>query len=137
MSFARKSRFLFVLLVLPVLASGCGKKVEDPETMRLNGELGEIYESYRDYAKRNQRPPKQMSELNQKDYQAIYPLGLNALKDGRYVAVWGVDVSGKGSGAVLAYEKDAPKQGGAVVLANGTVKKMSADELQAALKAKG
>jgi len=116
---------------------GCGKKVQDPETARRNEELGEIYDSYQDFTKRKQRPPKHLSDFMQKDLEAINSLGMKALKDGRYVAVWGVDINGKDAGAVLAYEKDAPKQGGAVLMADGIVKNMSADELQTALKTKG
>jgi hypothetical protein len=123
---------LFVLLTIPLLALGCGKKAVEPETQRRNSELAEIYDSYTMYAKKNQRPPKQVSDL--KDYEGINPIGIQALKDGRYVAVWGV--SSRDAGTVLAYEKDAPKQGGAVLMASGDIKNMSADELQAALKNK-
>ena len=136
MSFV-KTPVVLMFLVLPILAAGCtGKKVEDPEVARQNEELAEIYDSYQDYAKRHQRPPKQLSDLTQKDMEAINSIGVKALKEGRYVAVWGVDVSGKDSEKVVAYEKDALKQGGAVLMANGKTKHMSADELQAALKSK-
>ena len=37
---------------------------------------------------------------------------------------------------VLAYEKDVPQKGGAVVMADGTVKAMTPEEFQAAPKAK-
>jgi hypothetical protein len=135
-------RFAFripVFIVLLTLALGCGsaKQTGDPETMRKQAELGEIYDSYTMFAKKNQRPPKQISELMQKEYQAVYSVGLSALKSGQYVAVWGVDVNGKDGGTVLAYEKNAAKEGGAVLMANGTIKQMTADELQSALKSKG
>jgi hypothetical protein len=61
-------------------------------------------------------------------------VGFQALQSGQYVAVWGVTADD--SRTVLAYQKDATKQGGAVLMADGSVKNMSADELQAALKAK-
>jgi hypothetical protein len=127
-----------LLIVLLALALGCGgKQAGDPETLRKQSEMGEIYDSYLMFSKRNQRPPKQISELMQKEYQAVYSVGLSSLKNGQYVAVWGVDVNGKDGGTVLAYEKNAAKEGGAVLMANGTIKQMTADELQSALKSKG
>ena len=136
MSLTRKRPMLWVVLAIPVIALGCsGNKVVDPEVQLRNSELSEIYDSYMMYVKTNQKPPRQLSDL--KASQAINGMGLQAVKDGRYVVVWGTDVSGKDPSKVVAYEKDAPKQGGAVLMADGTVKNMSADELQAALKTKG
>jgi hypothetical protein len=128
---------LFILLLTLELGCGSRNQTGDPETMRKQSEMGEIYDSYRMFSKTNQRPPKQISELMQKQYQVAYSVGLTALKNGQYVAVWGVDVYGKDGGTVLAYEKNADKEGGAVLMANGTIKQMTADELQAALKSKG
>jgi hypothetical protein len=135
MSLARKSPILFALLAGPALALGCGgtKGVGDPEVQLRKSELAEVYEMYMSSVKQNGRPPKQLSDL--KSFAQISPVGFKALQDGRYIAVWGV--SDKGSNTVLAYEKDAPKQGGAVLMADGNVKNMTADELQAALKTKG
>ena len=137
MPFARKVPILFVFFAVPVLAVGCsGKKAAEGDVQRRDSELSEVYEMFATFTKHNQRPPKQLSDLNSKEFQGIYPVGLKALRDGQYVAVWGVDVNGKDSGTVLAYEKDAPKQGGAVLMANGNVKTMSADDLQAILPKK-
>lgn len=135
MTFARVSPVLLVLLPLAVPTLGCGgnKSVGDPEVQRRKSEFAEIYDMYMASVKKNGRPPKQVSDLKQ--FSGIYPVGLKALQDGQYVAVWGV--SDKSSNTVLAYEKDAPTQGGAVLMADGNVKTMSADELQAALKTKG
>lgn len=139
MSSAPKTLTWLVLLVVAALAPGCGgnKADGDPEMARRKAELGQIYEVYSLYVKRSQRPPQQLSDLNQQDLQASYPSGLQALQKGDYVAVWGVNVGDKESGTVLAYQKDAPKQGGVVLMADGAVKNMSADQLQAALKGKG
>ncbi|HTK78257.1 MAG TPA: hypothetical protein VL371_23550, partial [Gemmataceae bacterium] len=65
-------------------------------------------------------------------YEVMHGLALRALNSGKYVGVWGV--SGKDSSTVLAYAKDAPAQGGAVLMADGSVKNMSAEEAQAAIK---
>jgi hypothetical protein len=135
MSFARKYSSVFIVWAASVLALGCGssKPAADPEVQRRNSELAEIYESYMQVRKSNGRPPKQLSDL--KPFAGINPVGYQALQNGQYIAVWGVSASD--AGAVIAYQKDAPKQGGAVLMADGSVKNMTADELQAALKTKG
>jgi hypothetical protein len=123
-----------VLLAIALLALGCGKnKVDpDPEGTHRKAELGEIHEMYTMHNKNHQRPPRQLSDLKQ--YQTICPMGFRGLQDGKYVAVWGV--SSKDARTVLAYQKDAPRQGGAVLMADGTIKNLSADELQGALKSR-
>jgi hypothetical protein len=136
MSWMRRPAIVFVLGMAPVLALGCGsnKPAVDPEVQRRKSELAEIYDSYMQARKGNNgRPPKQLTDL--KPFSGIYPMGYQALQKGDYVAVWSVSASD--STTVLAYEKDAPKQGGAVLMADGSVKNMTADELQTALKHKG
>ena len=56
------------------------------------------------------------------------------------MVLWGSGVQGEGEaaaggGEVVAYEKDVPASGGYVLLTSGQVKKMTADEFQAAPKA--
>jgi hypothetical protein len=127
---AKKQSAWLLLMTVSVLVAGCSKSVEEasPEKARLT----EIYELYTSYVKRNQAPPKEFADLNVRSYSEIYPGAFNSIKDGKYVVVWGV--SEKDSGAVLAYPKEAPTQGGPVLMADGTVKKMTADQLQAAVK---
>lgn len=68
------------------------------------------------------------------------PLGYKALKSGDVVIVQGATMPGegdkKGTDAIVAYEKAAPDKGGHVLLHNGTVKKMTADEFARAEKFK-
>ena len=133
MSLAKKVLTLF-FAIMPILNLGCGgrdKAGGDPEMQRRKSELEQIHTIYMMYLKNNQRPPTKLSDLNQKQFQEVYPAGFQALQKGEYIAVWGVDINND-SGAVLAYEKDAPKKGGAVILADGTFKNMSAEEVQAA-----
>ncbi len=85
------------------------------------------------YVKTNQQPPMKLSRPStRKTYSGLHPTAFNAVKEGKYVVVWGV--SGKDSGTVLAYEKAAPEKGGAVLMADGTIKTMTADELKAAIQ---
>src|SRR5437660_654108 len=99
-----------------ILAAGCsgGKRgghdaITDSEVAAKQAALNDIHDAIEAYFKNTQKPPKQVADL--KPYQAQYTIGIPALQRGDYVAVWGVAPK-KGSSAVLAYDKDAPKSGG-------------------------
>jgi hypothetical protein len=124
-----------VCSALPLVALSCGGKKadQDPETARRREELQQISAMYEAYAKAHEgEPPKQLSDLATREHEQIYPLGFRVLREGSYVVVWGA--SGKDSGTVLAYEKDAPAKGGFVLTADGNVQKLTADELNSKLK---
>jgi hypothetical protein len=127
---------LFALL--PVLAVGCGGSSAPAPRPRQDIELQQIYDMYKHFMKSHeQKPPRQLSDIANKQYEGISPTAVQALKQERYLVVWGVDISTNDSTKVLAYEKDAPTKGGKVLMADGTVQEMSADQLQAALPKKG
>lgn len=73
-------------------------------------------------------------------FDVAFPGALAAIQDGRVKVVWGVVMPSEGEQAkqtnptVIAYAAEAPDQGGEVLLTNGKVQRMSADELAAALK---
>jgi hypothetical protein len=131
MSLAKMAWLCPLVVALPVLAVGCRGNPASA-TSRTTADLQEIHEMYQLAAKRQQKPPHQLSDLTKKDFEVIYPSAVRGLKQGKYVVVW--DVQGEQSGTVLAYEKDAPAKGGAVLMADGTVKDMTAEELKAAQK---
>ena len=132
-----KTSILLVVMAASVLVMGCGgNQAVEPEVQRHKGELTDIYNSYATYSKNNQRPPQKMSEIMTPQFMGESQIGLQALKEGQYAVVWGVDVNGKDSTKVVAYEKDAPTNGGWVVAADGIPKQMTADELKAALPKK-
>src|SRR5262249_51008013 len=136
MSPLMKTTLGLCLMAFPALVMGCGKASEDPEVSRRKNDLVQIYEMYSVTAKNTQKPPKQLSDLNRKAMEPLYPEGMRGLQSGQYIVVWGTPTS-KDSQAVLAYEKDAPQNGGMVLLGDGSMKHMAADQLNAALKAKG
>jgi hypothetical protein len=130
----RSSLLLILLAVGLAFVPGCGSRTsEDPTILNQRNDLTEIYDMYNIYMKKNERPPQQASDLLQKPDQ-VHSAGMRALKNNDYLVVWGVDVK-KNSGAVLAYEKAALEQGGTVLMADGDIRKMSAEELKAALPA--
>lgn len=72
-------------------------------------------------------------------FESGHPAGYAAVKSGDIVIVWGVSMGGEGDAGteeVVAYDKNAPTDGGMVLLMNGKVKKMTAAEFAAAPKAK-
>jgi hypothetical protein len=130
MPLAKKAGSLLLFMVLPVLAVGCGGSSSNLSPQ--HSALKEIHEMYGHFIKSQKKAPSQMSDLAKKQYEGSYPGAVAGLKQGKYVVIWGVN--SKDSGTVLAYEKDAPTKGGAVLMADGTVKDMTAEELKAAKK---
>jgi len=121
--------FLFLVLVG---VAGCGKSSGDPDVELQKNELGSIYAIYRQYVKNNERAPTELTDLDR--YEIVQPMGMRVLREGKYQIVWGVDA--RDGETILAYETDAKEKGGAVLLADGKVQKMSAEQFQAIFKAK-
>jgi hypothetical protein len=130
MSLAKKVGALLLFAVLPVLTVGCGggSRTQSPQHTILQ----EIHSMYGLYIKHHQKAPKQLSDLANKENEGIHPGAVAALKKKRYEVVWGVN--SKDSGTVLAYEKDVPTKGGPVLMADGAVREMTAEEFRSAKK---
>ena len=118
---------LFVLVGL-FLTTGCGGK-EDPAVVREKVEFQEIYRVYQHFVKSQEKPPAELSDIATTQYEMLYPVTIKSLQDGKFVVVW--NVNSKDARTVLAYDKDAPEKGGAVLMANGTMKTMTAREFAA------
>jgi hypothetical protein len=73
------------------------------------------------------RPPARLEDLNLRQDAAQVA---KAFEEGAYVAVLG----GAAVSQVVAYEKDAPERGGMVAQRDGSVVRMTAEELKAALQ---
>jgi hypothetical protein len=126
------------LLSLTVaLLAGCGgsglPKVEGtPEEATLRNQLIQVGELVTGFAKsHDKKGPAKLSDLQQ--YEKINPAGFQAIKDNAVVLIYGVSPDSSSS-AVLAYQKDADKNGGMALLANGTLKKVSAGDVAASIK---
>jgi hypothetical protein len=123
--------------LLAVISAGCGSQVDIraiPSEERGLKELGSIYSNF---TTKKKRGPKTLTELNVKGQQ--FPIAVEMIKSGDLVVQWGAPLSRTGQAAdtVLAYVKTAPQQGGYVLMQDGTtVKKMTADEFNAAPKAR-
>jgi hypothetical protein len=69
----------------------------------------------------------------------MFPKAYESVKSGEVIVLWGTSPKGEGDvgndEVVLAYEKKVPTEGGYVLMSAGTVKKMTAAELNSAPKA--
>jgi hypothetical protein len=128
----------FVLLAALV---GCSSQSDQQGAQGPGKEaiLLEVGGLIRSYSGETGRGPQKATDFAK--YENAYPLGYAAVKAGDMVVVWGAKVAGEGEARsapanVVAYEKQAPSEGGLVLLQNGEVKKMSAAELASAPKGK-
>ncbi|HEY2786612.1 MAG TPA: hypothetical protein VGJ05_16720 [Fimbriiglobus sp.] len=124
-----------------LFAIGCsgGNGGVGPETTPTESALQEVSDLIRSVSNTTGRPPARASDFNK--LESIYPNGVKAVKSGDVVVLWGAAVAGEGNLAsagekIVAYEKNAPTQGGFVLFVNGKVKKMTSAEFAAAPKAK-
>lgn len=127
----RNPLFLFAL-IMPFI--GCGKtSSEDPELNPQKLDLTGIHELYASFMKVRQQPPQKSADLDTNENEIGYGGAVMALRSNNYVVVWGINTDSQPD-AVVAYEKNAATAGGWAVLANGTVKQVTADEIKAVKK---
>lgn len=131
---------LFLMAALAPAAPGCGVgSADEKDTVLVKNSmeetaLGEVGTLYRDYTAEANKPPQKLDDLSK--LAGGTQFANDFLTRGDIVAFYNAKVSDDASGTVLAYEKKVPAGGGFVLMQDGkTVKKMTADEFQAAPKA--
>jgi hypothetical protein len=78
------------------------------------------------------RLPKDLKELqNWGNWSVFLPEVQQALQTGEYVVAWGLKIGKFDSDTVIAWEKDAPEQGGYAGKSNGFAEKMTPAQIQA------
>jgi hypothetical protein len=123
-------------LVLIVLWAGCESAPQPPPPPSAEEGLKELINVYR-YIEYSKLPaPRRPEDFS--DHWDSMPTAFDRIKQGEILVAWGTGRSTVPGAAnqVLAYEKKAPNEGGAVLLRDGTVKIMTAEEFNAAPKAK-
>ncbi len=119
------------------LAPGCSsRKGSSTGEPTRRDELQEVGNMLRDFMGGANRGPASAGELAR--YESTFPFAYKPVKSGDIVIVWGAKMGGEGGGGsdgIIAFEKKVPAEGGLVLLANGTVKEMSAAEFKTAPKA--
>ena len=124
------------LLPIVFLAFCCGctsKAQEPPGDARSKQQLAEVHRMVKAYDAAKKPFPSRFEDLRQSE--GSFPFALHALRSGECVLVWSA-VTAPADDAILAYAKDTPGMGGLVVLKNGTVKKMTSEELKSSLPRK-
>lgn len=122
--------------LLSALAGGCGTGAVGPPPQTAEQEsivqLGRVLGGYRGKA-----APKALKDLLAREQG--YPAAIGALRNKDVLLYWGVGLSDgpEAAGTVVAYRKEVPEKGGAVLMQDGTAKAMNADEFKAARKPPG
>lgn len=118
------------------LVSGCGAPAPTPLVSTGEDALRELAEVYKylDYAK--SPPPSRAEDLD--NYLDSLHSALPRIKSGEIEVVWGARLTATppASNGLLAFEKKAATDGGAVLLRDGTVKQMTAAEFTTAKQIK-
>jgi len=136
-------RQLAWVLTLGLFAAGCGGDAKNEPSTKNEMDtiaLNDVGELYRTYTAQNHKPPQKLDDFA--PMEMMSPTGLSALRRGDVVVRWGATMSETEEGPakvsspeVLAYFKDVPEKGGAVLLLDRTIKSMTPDEFKAAPKA--
>ncbi|HEV8061879.1 MAG TPA: hypothetical protein VGP68_18515 [Gemmataceae bacterium] len=128
----RLTSFVFCFL----LVGGCssaGPTKDDPQSTDFQ-ELGELFHAA---ASKVGHAPTKLADLG--TARGMFPKAYESVKSGEVIVLWGTSPKGEGDvgndEVVLAYEKKVPTEGGYVLMSAGTVKKMTAAELNSAPKA--
>jgi hypothetical protein len=130
MSLLKMARTLTFVMALAAMAVGC-RGATPTAVSPKSAKLQEVFDMYQHFIKSHEKPPHQLSDLTGSRYEGIAPTAVAELKKGNLIVVW--DLQGKDASKVLAYEKQALTQGGSVLMADGSMREMSADELRAAV----
>jgi hypothetical protein len=124
-------------ILLALLLAGCGGGKPTGES-HLTGytakdKLAELSEGWHAVQLTSQRPPARVEDLNPR----VCRQAIDAVKKGELVVIWRARLAPDANPAIVAYEKDAPTQGGWALLQNGSVKQFSAGDFAKAPKAAG
>jgi hypothetical protein len=121
-----------VLVLAPLTGCGGGNARSGASVDSGKAGLEDFSQFLKNLPADGKKPPAKMADFT--PLEPMAPVAGDMLKTGSLVYIWG---SGIGTGsAVIAYEKKVETEGGYVLLQDGTVKKMTADEFKAAPKAK-
>jgi hypothetical protein len=129
-------RPMFAAMTVAMLLFGCGKNPEPVvEDGFANSQLQDIWGFYQLHIAETKKPPTNLADVDK--YATGFATGYDAVKAGDYVVHWGTSVGETANpSAILAYAKAAPTEGGLVLLCDGTIKKMTAEECKSGIKAK-
>ncbi|WP_152052629.1 hypothetical protein [Tautonia marina] len=129
-----------VIVTLP----GCGDgNTPATEEQFRDTNLLDVGELLRMYQIEKGEPPQSFADVQAvPSLEMAAPMGFERIRSGEFIVRWGATLPDTGEeigttddSAILAYVKEAPEQGGSVLLLNRTLTTMTADEFAAAPKA--
>jgi hypothetical protein len=134
-------RLALVLALAGLAAAGCNKLRDTAIKQKIANDLKKLCELYGEYYSARGHGPAALEDLEplatgDEQAQAV----LQAVRTGRYVLLWNVDVHAVGrtrpgmSFTVLGYERDVPESGGLVLMVDGTVLEMKPAKFATAQK---
>jgi hypothetical protein len=124
------SMLAVAILVLPI--AGCGKDSSIPDNEPLRLALEDFSQFLSNLPDLGKEPPGSLNAFN--PLEPMAPVAGQYLQSGELVYLWGNGLVDGGE-RVVAYEKEVEASGGWVLLENGEVVQMSADDFKAAPKA--
>lgn len=116
-----------ILIVALAAASGCGPTpgaAPEGEPSPVE-QVGQLLRTCNEMGKPAPRTLKEAEKL-----PGASPKAIEALNSGAVVIYWGVNLNEYGGASVIGYEKDAPEKGGAVILGDGTVTELAAEQFR-------
>lgn len=126
-------RFSAACVVVGLSVGIAGAAPGDARTTNDLKQIGLAYYNYHDSFNKGPAKAEDLAEFLENDKRLI---GL--LKDENIVFFFGVGIAQMTAGTsntVLAYVKEVPDKGGLVLMGDGSIKKLSADEFAKATKA--
>ena len=128
-----RSAFIVLAALAMAWLTGCGDAPKSVAGESRKDHLAEIGELMKSLGEEGKTPPGKMADLEA--VEPMLPLAGPLIRSGEIVYLWGTAYAA-GSTKVAAYEKKTPAEGGWVVLQDGSVREMTADEFKTAPKAK-
>ena len=135
----RRARVLLIVLFV-MAAVGCGSEPSKrdpnvnygPSNKDMLIDFGAMLKAY---IKEHKKAPLKVADFDR--YAPAFSGAEEGLRTKTVVYLWGqpINTDAKAAGTVLAYEKEAEASGGWVLMQDGNVRKMTADEFKAAPKA--
>lgn len=136
--------FGLLCAVVIVTMPGCGGgNTPATEEQFRDTNLLDVGELLRMYQIEKGEPPQSFADVQAvPSLEMAAPMGFERVRTGEFVVRWGAPLPDTGEeigttddAEILAYVKEAPEQGGSVLLLNRTLTTMTAEEFAAAPKA--
>jgi hypothetical protein len=130
------TRTCAIAVLTVIVPLGCGPSTSGPESHEQL-EIMQIGQLFHIYQRGQKPPPQAIGDVER--LKDVLPAAVKAVKSKDVIVYWGVGLADGPDAAstVLAYQKDVPEKGGEVLMQDGSAKKMTAEEFNAAKKPPG